>query len=224
MPDRLPSTPRGRRAPERTDPGGQTRRLPRSLLAASWLTIEAGEEDSVLVTVAGSISADGPNDLWSSVEQALEQANGGLVVVDLTRVTGFDVDSIRDLVQIAKASVRRNLDLCALIRPRSPLEHHAHSSGLSLLLPIYACTTAALADTQPPPESSEAGVAPADRSVESEDFPPLNVDCRRPPLVTIDEQFRGTQSCPAERTAQALPRLSPRVRNGHHQDQAIIVP
>jgi PaaX-like protein C-terminal domain len=115
MPDRLPSPPRGRRAPERTDPQRETRTPPRSLLAASWLTIEAGEEDSVLVTVAGSISADGPNDLWSSVEQALEQANGGLVVVDLTRVTGFDVDSIRDLIQIAKASARRNLDLCALM-------------------------------------------------------------------------------------------------------------
>jgi anti-anti-sigma regulatory factor len=167
VPDRLPSTPRGRRAPELTDPEGQTRTPPRSLLAASWLTIEAGAEDSVLVTVAGRISTDGPNDLWSSVEEALEQANGGLVVVDLTRVTAFDVDSIRDLMQIAKASVRRNLDLCALIRPHSPLEHHADGSGLSLLLPIYACTTAALADTQPPPESSGTKSCPTERTVQT---------------------------------------------------------
>jgi anti-anti-sigma regulatory factor len=158
MSEHLPSAPRVRRAPEPGDPQRQTRTPPRSLLAASWLTTEAGADDSVVVTVAGRISADGPNDLWSSVEEALAQANGGLVVVDLTRVTGFDVDNIRDLMQIAKESARRNLDLCALIRPRSSLEHHAHSSGLSLLLPIYACFAAALADAQHPPEDVEVGV------------------------------------------------------------------
>jgi hypothetical protein len=138
-------------------PESYTHPRSRSLLAAPWLTIEAGAEGTALVTVAGGIAADRSIDLWSSVEEALEQANGGLVMVDLTRVTGFDIDTINDLIRVAKASARRKLDLCALIRPRSSLEHYAYYSGLSLLLPIYTCAAAALSDTQRPPARTDAG-------------------------------------------------------------------
>lgn len=122
----------------------------RRLLAAPWQTIEAGSQGSVLVTVAGDIRSDRAHDLWSSVEEALELANGRLTIVDLTRVTAFDIGNIGDLIRIAKASTRRNLDLCALIRPHSSLEHYAYYSGLVQLLPIYACTAAALGNTDRP--------------------------------------------------------------------------
>jgi anti-anti-sigma regulatory factor len=130
----------------------------RRLLAAPWLTVEDGADGSVLVTAAGGIAADRSIDLWSSLEEALEQANGALVVVDLTRVTGFDIDSIGELTRVAKASARRHLDLCAIVRPNSALEHYAHCYGLSLLLPIHHSLAAALTSAEYSSRGTVGGV------------------------------------------------------------------
>jgi ABC-type transporter Mla MlaB component len=97
-----------------------------------------------LVTVVGDIAADHADELWSTAEQALELAAGGLVIVDLRRVTGSDSGSIAQLAAVARSSARRRRSLCALIEANSSLEYCARLCGLSHLLLIYTSVDEAI--------------------------------------------------------------------------------
>lgn len=113
----------------------------RRLLAAGWLTIGVGPDSSVLVTVVGDIAAPRADELWSTVEQVMEHAAGGPVIVDLRRVTSFDSRSITALTALGRGSARRRLELCALIRADSALEYRARSAGLPAVLPTHVCVS-----------------------------------------------------------------------------------
>jgi anti-anti-sigma regulatory factor len=110
-----------------------------------WLRTDDLGEDAVLIRVWGGIAADRAEQLWEAIETALEWAVGRPVVVDLTQVTGFDVGSIEELADTARASVRRHADLCAVVKPRSALDHYVRCCGLLGQLPLYDSLTAALA-------------------------------------------------------------------------------
>ncbi|WP_156935450.1 STAS domain-containing protein [Pseudonocardia spinosispora] len=116
-------------------------------LAAPWLLIDYSDEDVAVVIASGDISGFRSEELWSALEEALQQANGRLVVADLTGVTSFDDSSLDALAEVASASARRHLDLCALIRPLSALHEHARVRGLSELLPIHPSMSALLPAT-----------------------------------------------------------------------------
>jgi anti-anti-sigma regulatory factor len=102
----------------------------------SWLTIARLGEDAQLVTVNGGIAADRADTLWAVMEEALEQAEGRLVVADLTQVTGFDKHSIDALARVTHAAVRRHLDLYVLVRSPSALQHYADCHRLPRVWPI----------------------------------------------------------------------------------------
>jgi anti-anti-sigma regulatory factor len=111
-----------------------------------WLTMDEYEDDVVLVRVVGGVAAQRGVDLWSDLEGALERAAGRMVVVDLSRATGFDLYTLDSLARVARASARRHLDFCAVMRPSSPLAQYAHLSGLDRMLPIFESVSAALGD------------------------------------------------------------------------------
>lgn len=54
----------------------------------------------------------------------LSVAAGARVVVDLSQVSGFEVGCIEELTDAAMATVRRHADLCAVVKPRSALDHY----------------------------------------------------------------------------------------------------
>jgi anti-anti-sigma regulatory factor len=119
-------------------------------LSATWLTTEDVSEDAVVVRVNGGLSDYRGTELWSDLEWALERAEGRLVVADLLGVTGFDIYALDSLAQVARASRRRHLDFCALMRPASALEQYAFSCELDRLLPIYYSLSNALAGIPEP--------------------------------------------------------------------------
>ena len=116
----------------------------------SWLTTDELDEDAILLRVRGGIAADRAEMLWSAIETALERSDGRRVVVDLTRVTGFDVGSIQELADTARASVRRRADLCAVLEPHSALDQYVRCAGLEHVLPLYRTFAAALVGTEAP--------------------------------------------------------------------------
>ncbi|HEY2203371.1 MAG TPA: STAS domain-containing protein [Pseudonocardia sp.] len=118
---------------------------------ACWLRTRYSGEDAVVVEVSGGIAAERADDLWDAIEGALEQAAGRPVVVDLTEVTGFDEGTVAALTLVARATVRRHHDLCALVRPHSALEQYLRCAGVTRLLPLFVSVRAALAglDTAP---------------------------------------------------------------------------
>ena len=89
----------------------------------SWLSAEE-DEDVVLLIVTGGIAASRAAELWCSIEDALERAQGRLVAVDFTRVTAFDERTIDEVLLVVKASARRRLHLCAITHPHSPFDHY----------------------------------------------------------------------------------------------------
>lgn len=114
----------------------------------SWLTTDELGDDAILLRVRGGIAADRAEMLWSAIETALERTDGRRVVVDLTRVTGFDIGSIQELADTARASRRRHADLCAVLEPQSALDQYVRCTGLDHLLPLYRSFTAALPNVE----------------------------------------------------------------------------
>jgi anti-anti-sigma factor len=110
-----------------------------------WLSVEGLDgDDATVIRVRGGIAADRAEELWEAIEGALERAVGARVVVDLSGVTGFDIGSIEELTEAAMAAVRRHADLCALVKPYSPLDHYLRCCGLAHQLPLYDSLIAAL--------------------------------------------------------------------------------
>lgn len=114
----------------------------------SWLSIDDCNEDAVLVRVIGGLSADRSDDLWSALEVALQQAVGRLVIIDLARVTGFDVGTVETLNTVSRAATRWHLDLCAVVEPFSSLAEYTESCGLDRFLPTYRTAAEALAGSR----------------------------------------------------------------------------
>jgi anti-anti-sigma factor len=119
---------------------------PEATSGQPWFWTEELDEDVVLVTVIGDITASRARDLWSNLENVLELAPDRLVIADLTGVTAFDVYSMKALSCVARACVRRRSQLRALMRSNSSLARHAQSCGLTRRLPVYPSLTEALAD------------------------------------------------------------------------------
>jgi anti-anti-sigma regulatory factor len=108
----------------------------------SWLAVEE-DDDLVLVTAAGGIAASRAEELWCAIEAAVDRSVGRLVAVDLTRVTAFDEHSVHEVLLVARDSLRRHLDLCAITAPDSPLGHQLRHR-LPERFPVYPSLSQAL--------------------------------------------------------------------------------
>jgi anti-anti-sigma regulatory factor len=96
----------------------------------TWLRLDAFDEDLVTVVLVGGAAADRADELWSTVEYALELAVGRQVRVDLTAVTGFDCHTIDVLAQMIRTGRRRHDDLKIVTLADSPLEQYTRTCGL----------------------------------------------------------------------------------------------
>lgn len=125
-----------------------------SVLPPASLDIVDLDDTVVLVTASGSVAARHGADLWSTIEAALEIAIGRRVVADLSRVTAFDGDTVAALLDVARACLRRRLDLCAIIPPGSPLAEQAQVRDLGWHLQIHPSLADAIGSS---PESAGPG-------------------------------------------------------------------
>jgi anti-anti-sigma regulatory factor len=113
---------------------------PRSQVASSdWLAVDdLGSDDLVWVRITGGTSGHRADDLWSTLEMALQDAAGRMVVVDLARVTGFDVGTVKTLVSVARAVKRWHVDMCAVANPSSAMNDYLRAHSLDHLIPLYS--------------------------------------------------------------------------------------
>lgn len=163
--------------------------------------IDYSDDDVVAVVVSGDIGNSRSVELWSALEEALHQAIGRLVAADLSEVTSFDRSSIQALTEVATASARRHVDLCAVVRPLSVLNDHLTFDELGGVLPIYPNVSAAL--------SATAGAAftevPSGHQV-SEDYAPA-ADAELPfaDLPTAGREFPSPRSVQNRRPPSGRP-------------------
>jgi hypothetical protein len=95
-----------------------------------WLSVDQAGEELVTVLVVGSVAGPRAEGLWSSVEYALEVSDGRNVRVDLTRVTGFDLDAVYAVKDIVRTATRRHDNIQIMLLLGSALEEYAYSCGL----------------------------------------------------------------------------------------------
>jgi ABC-type transporter Mla MlaB component len=103
------------------------------LAAASngqWLLVDQSREERVTVAVVGGLMADRAEELWSSVEYALEVADGRPVTVDLTAVTGFDHNTVEAVKDVIRTAARRRDDVEIRLVAGSALDQYTRSYGL----------------------------------------------------------------------------------------------
>jgi hypothetical protein len=103
------------------------------LAAASngqWLLVDQSAEERVTVAVVGGLMADRAEELWSSVEYALEVADGRPVTVDLTAVTGFDLDTVEAVRDVIRTAARRRDDVEIRLMAGSALDDYTRGYGL----------------------------------------------------------------------------------------------
>ena len=127
-----------------------------ALSSSAWLNTDELDQDALLIRVLGGIAATRAEELWSAIEEALERACGRRVIVDLTRVTGFDNASIHELASTARDCARRRVDLHAVLKAHSPLEQHLRFAGVTHVLPVHHCLVGALPDCDDPDSSRGA--------------------------------------------------------------------
>ncbi|WP_445189978.1 STAS domain-containing protein [Pseudonocardia sp. Cha107L01] len=111
----------------------------------AWLRYEDGGADVVVVRVVGGVSDTRADELWSAIESALEHADGRVVVVDLSAVTAFDVETVETLIRIGRAGRRRHADVRVVARPASAIDWYLRTRGMPSLLPMAGSVCAVLA-------------------------------------------------------------------------------
>lgn len=109
-----------------------------------WLWVAESDLDTVVVAVVGEAAADRAEELWATLEGALDVAVGRLVVADLSGVTAFDSDTVQALVTVARGAARRHDDLCFVVRENSSLARCAQSYGLGTLRSVYSSVMSAV--------------------------------------------------------------------------------
>lgn len=135
-----------------------------SPLSWAWVRVANDGAEAVLVTAKDDPGAEHTHDLWATVEEALERAEGRPVAIDLRTITAFDARSIDVLINLAKAAKRRHVDLCALVLAHTPLhdsiDDRRHTIGV---LSMYSSLAKAMAvlEQPPAPRYSPAGYAEA---------------------------------------------------------------
>ena len=110
-----------------------------------WLESDTDSDGVVTVTATGGISGARATTIWSAAEEALEQAAGGLVVLDLSKVTVFDDDSIAALALLGRSSARRHAQICMVAPTNCSLYQYISCCATARLMPMYRSRAAALA-------------------------------------------------------------------------------
>jgi hypothetical protein len=95
--------------------------------SSGWLLVKQIGSEELTVAVIGGAMAQRAEELWSSVEYALEVAAGGLVTLDLAGVTGFDHGTIDAVHELIKTAVRRRDGLEIILLAGSALEDYIHT-------------------------------------------------------------------------------------------------
>lgn len=95
-----------------------------------WLSVDHAGDTTVRIAVVGGLAAERAEELWSTVEYALEIADGRAVTVDLTAATGFDLDTMDALFIVTRTAVRRHDNMHIVVLAGSPLSEYAQVYGL----------------------------------------------------------------------------------------------
>ena len=118
-----------------------------------WLQVIGPQHhsDVVIVRPIGGTVGNRTLDLWSALENAIEQAAGALVIADLTRVTAFDRYTVRTLSCVATAAVRWHHDFCVVAAASSALAQYVRWCGQGHVLGVYSSVIEAVAsfDNEP---------------------------------------------------------------------------
>jgi anti-anti-sigma factor len=109
-----------------------------------WLSVDdRGDDGPVWVRVVGGIFGDQAEEVWSTLEFALQEALGRVVVVNLAEVTAFDVFAVEALITIARTVKRWHVNMCAVVKPSSAISDYLASYSLGRLIPVYDSAEAA---------------------------------------------------------------------------------
>lgn len=96
-----------------------------------WLLIDQSREEVVTLVVIGGIVGERAEELWATVEYALEVAADRLVRLDLTQAVGFDIATMDFLRSVARTASRRCDNLEIVLQTGSPLQQYSRGYGLS---------------------------------------------------------------------------------------------
>jgi anti-anti-sigma regulatory factor len=110
-----------------------------------WSESGSFADDAVVITADRDIAAERADELWTSLEEALQTSTGRLVVADLSEAVIFDASSLDVLATVVRVSTRLRLDISAVMHLDSALDRYVRKFDLGGLLPIYASVTEALA-------------------------------------------------------------------------------
>jgi hypothetical protein len=82
-----------------------------------WLRLHDAYENAVVVSVDGGSSRTPPDELWTTLERALEIAESRLVVADIRDVGDTDDELWGVLHRVARSAIRWGVPFCLVLRP-----------------------------------------------------------------------------------------------------------
>lgn len=99
-----------------------------------WPAVDGRDDDAVWVRVTGGAAADRSDELWNALEVAFEQAEGRVVVIDLSAVSAFDTGTMAILTSVSRQAARWHLAVWAVVAPASPIGQYVQHCGLDEFL------------------------------------------------------------------------------------------
>jgi anti-anti-sigma factor len=109
------------------------------------LTVDVrSDERAELLIVRGEVDMATTPELWSRVQQALEQAGGRPLVVDLTAVTFLGSHGLALLARAADAAAGEDVPFRVIVGHGRAVRRSIELSGLQQMIPLYPSEVEAL--------------------------------------------------------------------------------
>jgi anti-anti-sigma regulatory factor len=102
----------------------------------------------IIVRVTGSAVAERAEELWSELEGVFEQAPGDVVIADLSALTAFDHNTVRELRCVARDAARRRDVFRVVARQSGALAQYLRWAGPGAGLRTHGSVSAAVADAE----------------------------------------------------------------------------
>lgn len=87
--------------------------------AGTWLRLHDAYENAVVVSVRGGPEGEPAEELWATLERALEISESRLVVADISNIGDPDDELWGVLRRVARSALRLGVPFCLVLRPES---------------------------------------------------------------------------------------------------------
>jgi hypothetical protein len=85
--------------------------------AGAWLRLNDAYENAVVVSVRGGRTDEPSDELWATLERALEISESRLVVADISNIGDADDELWGVLRRVARSALRWGVPFCLVLRP-----------------------------------------------------------------------------------------------------------